>query len=68
MLHGLPSFAVRRSAAGLALLAALALPATALVADFPGTPGPDTLVGTDTGDVMHGLAGDDNLKGLAGAD
>ena len=36
---------------GLALLAALALPATALAADVRGTPGPDHLVGTAAADV-----------------
>ena len=33
-----------------------------------GTPGDDTLLGTDGPDVVIGLAGDDTIKGLDGAD
>ena len=34
----------------------------------PGTPGPDTLTGTEFANVLDGLAGDDTLLGLAGND
>mgnify|MGYP002620025320 CR=1 FL=1 len=33
-----------------------------------GTPGPDTLLGTDDNDVIDGLAGDDTILGLDGND
>lgn len=33
-----------------------------------GSPGPDTLAGSEQGDMMMGLAGDDQLRGLGGAD
>jgi Ca2+-binding RTX toxin-like protein len=37
-------------------------------ADGPGTPGPDTLTGTEFADVFDGTQGDDTLFGLAGND
>ena len=48
--------------------AGLLLPAATLAADFPGTSGPDHLIGTADADKIWGLEGDDILEGLAGAD
>ena len=48
--------------------AGLMLPAATLAADFPGTSGPDHLIGTADADKIWGLEGDDILEGLAGAD
>src|SRR5512141_3070342 len=54
--------------AGGALLAALALPASAIAATLVGTAGPDHLVGTAGPDTISGLAGDDVLYGAGGDD
>lgn len=38
------------------------------MAEFPGTDGPDHLVGTENDDIITGGAGDDTLEGLSGTD
>ena len=53
------------TAAALAVL--VAVPA-ASAARIPGTPGDDTLVGTDERDFIHGYAGNDTLAGNGGSD
>lgn len=53
------------TAAALAVL--VAVPA-ASAARIPGTPGDDTLVGTDRRDFIYGFAGNDTLAGNGGSD
>lgn len=58
----------RRLLVPLALLAALAVPASTLAATIYGTSGDDTLYGTSSEDTMYGLAGDDAMYGRGGPD
>ena len=61
--------ATRVTALSVALLAALALFATAAAARFiGGTPGNDNLVGTPRSDVILARAGNDRVDGKAGRD
>ena len=59
---------VRRLVVGTTLVAALALPATALAANIVGTSGPDTLNGTAERGHDPGHGRRDTINGTRGAD